>query len=157
MATRRPAGGRWQPPVVLTHFGSDIRIHELALTPGGDGLVAYGPEGDGGRIRAALLPKGGSPRIATIGRGILEAVTIGSRDRAHVVWSRFGRHDRLESAVVSLATGRVTKPHTVVDGCFGEIDEDRSDRIAGDERGRAVAVVACGKHQRASVARLPAP
>jgi hypothetical protein len=155
--SRRAADGRWQPPLILTHFGSSVRDHELAITPGGDGLVVYGDNGGNARIRAILLPANGSPHVVNIGRGVPEGVVTSDNGHVRVLWSRFGRHDRLVSRVVTLATGHVAAPHTAVPGCFGEIDQYRSDVLAGDARGRLAMILVCGEHQRPAVTRLPAP
>jgi hypothetical protein len=149
-ATRRLAGGLWRTPVVVKRLGAVDGRFLLAITPQGDGLLAYSRA----RVGGVLLPAAGEPRELQIGRGLLEGI-VQVHGRARVLFSRFDRRSRLETATVELASGRVGRARVAARDCSGEIDTERSDVVAGDARGDVVAVLSCGEPQRAAVARLP--
>ncbi|MEA2190258.1 MAG: hypothetical protein QOI73_379 [Solirubrobacteraceae bacterium] len=151
VTARRPAVGRWQAPVTVKRLGDVDGAFGLAITPQGDGLLAYSRA----RVGGVLLAAAGEPRELQIGRGLLEGV-VQARGRARILWSRFGRRSRLETATVDLASGRVTRPRVAVRDCYGEVgeDEDRPGRVAGDAAGEVVVVLSCGERPHAAVARL---
>lgn len=153
VVARRAPGGAWQAPVVLARVGPNDPIHELAITPAGDGLLAYGPW-SAGLIRAFVLPARGRQQLVRIGRGVLEGVTSDARGTARVTWTIAGRRSRFVTTSIALPGGAVAAPRTAASGCFGEIDTDRSDRLDSDAGGHGVAVLVCGQRQRASVVRF---
>jgi hypothetical protein len=153
VVARRAAGAAWQAPVVVRRVGANDAIQELAVTPAGDGLLSYGPWA-GGLIRAVVLPAAGGQKLVGIGRGVLEGVTTDAHGHVRVAWTIAGRTSRFVTANVSLPGGEVAAPRTAASGCFGEIDDDRSDRFDADAGGRGVAVLACGRRQRAAVVRF---
>ncbi len=153
VVAQRAAGAPWQAPAVVRRVGANDAVQELAVTPAGDGLLTYGPWA-GGLIRAVVLPAAGAMKLVRIGRGALEGVMTDANGHVRVAWTIAGRRSRFVTSSVSLPGGEVAAPRTVASGCFGEIDDDRSDRFASDGGGHGVAVLVCGRRQRAAVARF---
>ncbi len=159
MTTRRAPGGAWSKPRAGGRVGAAMLA--LAVAPSGAAIVAYAPL-DGpfgpGTVRALVIAKSGASRAVTIGKGYLEGVIADRRDRARVVWVT-GGPTRVHASTIHLASPRPPQRRTLARDCFGAPDGelDSHNRVAGDTDGRLTVGVVCGRSQRPSLIRSPAP